>query len=152
MMLVATLGATEAHSQVFRCTGPDGSIELTDRPCPGAESVEEVKLHPQANAPSEEEQERALERARRDVETAAAISAEERARRDAAAARWRLEEERQAAAEDAYWAARQSECDHHQRWLNYHTDGDPKRNTPGNKWDRRSAEMHKQGIAQNCRP
>lgn len=91
-----TLGAPV--SRVFRSTGPDGRVVFSDRPEPGAKSVEVRSF-----APSSDPQ--AVETARRRQaywRAQAAAFSERQRERDEAERRARLEEERAAEAQSRY--------------------------------------------------
>lgn len=51
VLVVLALAPAVASAQIYKCTGPDGKLTLTDKPCAVGEQAEAVKLPPPPETP-----------------------------------------------------------------------------------------------------
>ncbi len=77
-----------AHAEIYKCTGPDGKLNLTDRPCGQGESAEVVNIPPPPESPYEREMREARESMARSDARIAELEERARQRRIAQASRY----------------------------------------------------------------
>lgn len=75
IITVGILSSAMAHSGVFKCTAPDGTLTFSDKPCPG-QATEELDI----KTPAQEERERRLKIEQERAERIAAVDSDLRRR------------------------------------------------------------------------